>query len=232
MSTTQVSTEQQRATGVRTAATIDLKLEVVVIPVSDVDRAKSFYERLGWRLDADFAAGDNWRAVQFTPPGSPCSIHFGKGITPAVPGSFKNLYLVVSDMEAARRELNGRGADVSQAFHFTGFGAPPSPGPDPNGGSYMTLASFSDPDGNTWLLQEIKTRLDGRGISSPDVPTLTELLRETETHHGEYEPTAPKHHWSGWYAAYIVARERGRTPEEAAKEASVYIEGAREPTQS
>jgi len=228
MSSTQVSTEQQRATGVHTATIVDLKLEVVVIPVSDVDRAKNFYERLGWRLDADFAAGENWRVVQFTPPGSPCSIHFGKGVTSAVPGSFKNLYLVVSDMEAARRDLIGRGADVSPAFHFTGFGAPPSPGPDPNGGTYMTFASFSDPDGNTWLLQEIKTRLDGRGISSPDVATLTALLRETETHHGEYEPTAPKHHWSGWYAAYIVARERGRTSEEAAKEARVYIERSRE----
>jgi catechol 2,3-dioxygenase-like lactoylglutathione lyase family enzyme len=228
MSTTQVSTEQQHATGVPTATIVDLKLEVVVIPVSDVDRAKNFYERLGWRLDADFVAGGNWRVVQFTPPGSPCSIHFGKGVTPAVPGSFKNLYLVVSDIEAARRDLIGRGADVSSAFHFTGFGAPPSPGPDPNGGSYMTFASFSDPDGNTWLLQEIKSRLDGRGISSPDVATLTELLRETETHHGEYEPTAPKHHWSGWYAAYIVARERGRTSEEAAKEARVYIERLRE----
>ena len=226
MSSTQTSTERHDATGVPTAATVDLKLEVVVIPVSDVDRAKSFYERLGWRLDADFAAGESWRVVQFTPPGSPCSIHFGKGVTAAVPGSFKNLYLVVSDMEAARRELTGRGADVSPAFHFSSFGAPPSPGPDPNGGSYMTFASFSDPDGNTWLLQEIKTRLDGRGISSPDVATLTELLRETETHHGEYEPTAPKHHWSGWYAAYLIARERGRTPDEAAKDATLHIQGA------
>jgi catechol 2,3-dioxygenase-like lactoylglutathione lyase family enzyme len=225
MSSTQVSTEQQGATRVPTA-TVDLKLEVVVIPVSDVDRAKSFYERLGWRLDADFAAGENWRVVQFTPPGSPCSIHFGKGITPAVPGSFKNLYLVVSDLEAARRDLIGRGAEVSPAFHFTDFGAPPSPGPDPNGGSYMTYASFSDPDGNTWLMQEIKTRLNGRGISSPDVATLTELLRETEAHHGEYEPTAPKHHWSGWYAAYIVARERGKNPDDAARDATLHLEGS------
>ena len=231
MSSTQVSTEQQGARGGPAAATVDLKLEVIVIPVSDVDRAKNFYEGLGWRLDADFSGGENWRVVQFTPPGSPCSIHFGKGVTPAAPGSFKNLYLVVSDMEAARRELNGHGADVSPAFHFTAFGASPSPGPDPNGGSYMTFASFSDPDGNTWLLQEIKTRLDGRGISSPDVATLTELLRETETHHGEYEPTAPKHHWSGWYAAYIVARERGATAEEATKYATHHIEGSRERAQ-
>jgi catechol 2,3-dioxygenase-like lactoylglutathione lyase family enzyme len=227
MSATHVSTEQQGTSGVSTAATVDLKLEVVVIPVSDVDRAKSFYEGLGWRLDADFAAGENWRVVQFTPPGSPCSIHFGKGITPAAPGSLKNLYLVVSDMEAARRDLNGRGAEVSPAFHFTAFGGPPSPGPDPSGGSYKTFASFSDPDGNTWLLQEIKTRLDGRGISSPDVATLSELLRETETHHGQYEPNAPKHHWSDWYAAYIVAREQGRTPEDAAKDAGVHMGAVR-----
>ena len=227
MSSTQVSTEQQGATGVPAAPTVDLKLEVVVIPVSDVDRAKRFYQGLGWRLDADFAAGESWRVVQFTPPGSPCSIHFGNGVTTAAPGSFKNLYLVVSDIEAARRELKGRGADVSPSFHFTAFGAPPSPGPDPNGGSYMTFASFSDPDGNTWLLQEIKTRLDGRGLSSPDVATLIELLRETETHHGEYEPTAPKHHWSQWYAAYIVAREQGKTPDAAAQAGRLSVERAR-----
>ena len=226
MSSTHVSSEQQNVTGIPVAPTVDLKLEVVVIPVSDVDRAKNFYAGLGWRLDADFVAGENWRGVQFTPPGSPCSIHFGKGITPAAPGSSKNLYLVVSDMEAARRELNARGASVSPAFHFTAFGAPPSPGPDPNGDSYKTYASFSDPDGNTWLLQEIKTRFDGRGFSSPDVAELTELLRETEAHHGEYEPKAPKHHWSGWYAAYIVARERGATAEEAVKAATLHLEGA------
>lgn len=219
-------TRNERPTpGLRTK-TVDMKLEVVVIPVSDVDRAKKFYGGLGWRLDADFVAGENWRGVQFTPPGSPCSIHFGKGITTAAPGSFKNLYLIVSDMEAARRELNARGANVSPTFHFATFGAPPSPGPDPNGGSYKTLASFSDPDGNTWLLQEIKTRFDGRGFSSPDVAQLTELLRETEAHHGEYEAKAPKHHWSDWYAAYIVARERGATAEEAVKAATLQLEGA------
>jgi len=194
--------------------------------VSDVDRAKNFYAGLGWRLDADFV-GDNWRGVQFTPPGSACSIHFGKGVTPAAPGSFKNLYLVVSDLEAARRDLTARGAEVSPAFHFTAFGAPPSPGPDPSGSSYRSFASFSDPDGNTWLLQEVKARLDGRGISSPDVATLTELLRETEEHHGQYEATAPKHHWSGWYAAYIVARERGATAEDAAKAAGLHLEKTR-----
>ena len=134
MSGTQMRKEP--VTQVPTPATVDLKLEVVVIPVSDVDRAKRFYEGLGWRLDADFTAGDNWRGVQLTPPGSPCSIHFGKGVTAAVPGSAQNLYLVVSDIEAARAELIGRGADVSEAFHFAGFGGAPVPGPAPNGGSY------------------------------------------------------------------------------------------------
>jgi catechol 2,3-dioxygenase-like lactoylglutathione lyase family enzyme len=224
MSSTEISNE--RATTTPTAPAVDLKLEVVVLPVSDVDRAKRFYEGLGWRLDADFA-GENSRVVQFTPPGSPCSIHFGKGLTTAAPGTFRNLYLVVSDMEAARAELNGRGANVSPAFHFNHFGEPPTPGPDPKGTSYGTYASFSDPDGNSWLLQEIKGRLPGRGLSSPDVATLTELLRETEMHHGEYEPTAPKHHWSRWYAAYIVARERGRTSDEAAKDAALHVEGQR-----
>jgi catechol 2,3-dioxygenase-like lactoylglutathione lyase family enzyme len=226
MSSTQASTEQQPA-GIPAAATVDLKLEVVVIPVSDVDRAKRFYEGLGWRLDADFAAGENWRVVQFTPPGSPCSIHFGKGLTTATPGSFRNLYLVVSDLEAARAELNSRGANVSQAFHFNGFGEPPAPGPDPKGHSYGTYATFSDLDGNSWLLQEIKTRLPGRGLSSPDVATLIELLREAEAHHGEYEPTAPKHHWSQWYAAYIVAREQGKTPDAAAQAGRLNVETAR-----
>ena len=207
--------------------TVDLKLEVVVIPVADVDRAKRFYGRLGWRLDADFAAGDSWRVVQFTPPGSPCSIHFGTGVTTAAPGSAKNLYLVVSDIEAARGELIGGGADVSGAFHFAAFGGPPSPGPEPSGRPYATFATFSDPDGNTWLLQEIKTRLPGRGISNSDVATLTALLREAEEHHGKYEPTAPKHHWSTWYAAYIVARERGKSPEDSAKEGALHTESAK-----
>ena len=215
-----------RVTQSPSAAKVDLKLEVVVLPVSDVDRAKLFYGNLGWRLDADFANGDSWRVVQFTPPGSPCSIHFGKGVTTAVPGSIKNLYLVVSDIEAARGELIGRGADVSEAFHFTALGGPRASGPAPDGRSYGTFATFSDPDGNSWLLQEVKTRLPGRG-TNPDVATLTELLRETEEHHGKYEPTAPKHHWSTWYAAYLVARERGKTPDEAAKDAALHTEGVR-----
>jgi catechol 2,3-dioxygenase-like lactoylglutathione lyase family enzyme len=203
---------------------VDLKLEVVVLPVSDVDRSKRFYEGLGWRVDADFPGVDGFRVVQMTPPGSPCSIHFGKKVTTAAPGSIKNLYLVVADIEAARRDLAGRGADVSEAFHFAGFGGPPVPGPEPSGRSYGTYASFSDPDGNTWLLQEIKTRLPGRGLSNLDVATLTDLLQDAENGHGKYEPTAPKHHWSAWYAAYIVARQQGKTPEEAAQEGALNVQ--------
>jgi catechol 2,3-dioxygenase-like lactoylglutathione lyase family enzyme len=225
MSGTKISNE--RTPQNPTAATVDLKLEVVVLPVSDVDRAKRFYEGLGWRLDADFAAGDGWRVVQLTPPGSPCSIHLGKGITPAAPGSAQNLYLVVSDIEAARAELVGRGADVSEPFHYAGFGGPRVSGREPEGRSYGTYATFRDPDGNSWLLQEIKTRLPGRGLSNSDIASLTGFLREAETRHGEYQSAAPKHHWSDWYAAYIVAREQGRTPEEAAKDGASYMASAR-----
>ena len=215
-----------------TRGPVDTKLEVVVIPVADVDRAKRFYEGLGWRLDADFRAGEEWRGIQMTPPGSPCSIIFGKGVTTAVPGSAQGLFLIVEDIAAARAELVGRGADVSEVFHFEGplrvTGTNGRlPGPDPEGQSYRSWASFSDPDGNGWLLQEITTRLPGRGFGR-ELPALTELLRETEKHHGAYEPTAPKHHWSGWYAAYMVARERGRTPEDAAKDAALHIESARD----
>jgi catechol 2,3-dioxygenase-like lactoylglutathione lyase family enzyme len=226
MSSTQVNTESQGATFVPAAPTVDLKLEVVVIPVSDVDRAKRFYTGLGWREDADFSNGSDWRVVQLTPPGSPCSIHFGKGITKAAPGSVQGTYLVVDDIAAARSELVGHGAVVSDIFHIgpaTGRG----PGPDPEHRSYFSYASFSDPDGNSWLLQEITTRLPGRGFSNLDVATLTDLLREAEAHHGEYEPTAPKHHWSQWYAAYIVAREQGKTPDAAAQAGRLLVEGAR-----
>jgi catechol 2,3-dioxygenase-like lactoylglutathione lyase family enzyme len=228
MSSTQTSNEH--ATQNPTAAMVELKLEVVVIPVADVDRAKRFYEGLGWRLDADFAAGDTWRVVQLTPLGSPCSVMFGRGLTTAVPGSVQGTFLIVDDVQAARAELIGYGVDVSEVFHFDGglhvVGTQGRlPGPDPEGHSYRSYASFSDPDGNGWLLQEIKTRLPGRGFSL-DVATLTELLRETEERHGEYEPTAPKHHWSEWYAAYMVARERGRTPDEAAKDAGTHMEAA------
>lgn len=226
---------QQNATKEPNAAAVDLKLEVVIIPVSDVDRAKRFYESLGWRLDGDFTDGDDWRGIQFTPPGSGCSVIFGKNLTPAAAGSAQGLYLIVSDIEAARQELLRNGVKVSEVFHGAGnvhagtdepylFGRRRVSGPDPEHGSYRSFASFSDPDGNGWLLQEVKTRLPGRGLSL-DVDSLTELLRETEEQHGKYEPTAPKHHWSGWYAAYMAARVRGRTPEEAAEEGKRRIEG-------
>jgi catechol 2,3-dioxygenase-like lactoylglutathione lyase family enzyme len=214
-------------------ATVDMKLEVVVIPVSDVDRAKRFYGSLGWRLDADFAFDNGFRVVQFTPPGSACSIQFGSNITSAAAGSAQGLYLVASDIEAARQELVALGVNVSDVFH------PATPGAQFNGddasgrvrgaapdhASYRSFATFTDPDGNGWLLQEIKTRLPGRGLSS-DVATLTGLLREAETRHGGYEATAPKHHWSDWYAPYIVARERGKSPDDAAKDAAMRVDRA------
>jgi len=224
-------------TSAPSAVRVDMKFELVVIPVSDVDRAKEFYARLGWRLDADFP-GDDFRVIQFTPPGSGGSIIFGKNVTGAAPGSAQGLYLIVSDIEAARAELLGRGVEVSEVFHDAGsvhtgkdepylFGRIRVSGADPEHRSYRSFASFRDPDGNGWLFQEITSRLPGRGLSL-DVATLTELLRETEKRHGQYEPTAPKHHWSGWYAAYIAARENGKTPDEAAKDATLHIEGARD----
>jgi catechol 2,3-dioxygenase-like lactoylglutathione lyase family enzyme len=221
MSSTQISINTPPA------AAVDLKLEVVTIPVSDIDRAKRFYEGLGWRLDADFS-GDGWRAVQLTPPGSPCSIHLG---TTGAPGSAEGLFLIVDDIDAARADLIKKGVDVSEPFHFAGIKGPRLAGADPERGSYRSYALFSDPDGNSWLLQEVKARLPGRGLSL-DVATLTELLRETEKHHGEYEPIAPKHHWSDWYASYIISRERGRTAADAAKAASRHIESAGQPAQT
>ena len=224
-------TIHEDATHTHTAATTDLKLEVVIIPVSDVGRARRFYESLGWRLDADFTNGEDWHVVQMTPPGSPCSVMFGKGLTNAVPGSAPGTFLVVDDVEAARAELVGHGVNVSQVFHFDGNLLRAAgtkgrvPGPDPEGRSYFSFASFSDPDGNGWLLQQVKMRLPGRGLSS-DVVTLTELLRETEQHHGEFEAAAPKHHWSDWYAGYIVARQQGLTPEQAAKQGAARVDTA------
>jgi catechol 2,3-dioxygenase-like lactoylglutathione lyase family enzyme len=212
----------------------DAKIEVVVIPVADVDRSKEFYTRLGWRLDADFPFDNGFRVVQFTPPGSGCSVQFGTKMTPAAPGSAQGLYLIVSNVESARRDLAARGIDVSEVFHpgtpgaqFQVDGSGRISGPAPEHATYGSFATFSDPDGNGWLFQEVTTRLPGRGLSNFDVATLTELLQEAEKHHGEYEPTATKHHWSGWYAAYIVARRDGQTPEEAATNAKIHIERAR-----
>ena len=220
------------ATHNRTDSSVDLKIEVVVIPVADVDRAKNFYQSLGWRLDGDFSNGKDWRLVQMTPPGSPCSVMFGKGFTTAAPGSVQGTFLVVDNLETARAELSEHGVSVSEVFHFDGdllvAGTKGrTPGRDPQGRSYFSFASFSDPDGNSWLLQEIKGRLPGRGFSSFDVASLTELLKETEEHHGEYEPKAPKHHWSEWYAGYIVARARGRSSDEAVTDATIHVDAVR-----
>jgi catechol 2,3-dioxygenase-like lactoylglutathione lyase family enzyme len=226
-------TSNELAMEMQSARTVDMKLEVVVIPVSDVDRARRFYLAMGWRLDADFARGDQWRVVQVTPPGSACSFFFGKGLTKATPGSVQGLLLIVDDIAAARAELIEYGIDVSEVFHFTGdlhFTGTQgrAPGPDPERRSYHTWASFNDPDGNGWLLQEVKTRLPGRGLGSMDVATLAPLLREAEVRHGEYEAGAPKHHWSQWYASYLVARERGETPERSAEVAALQIEQPRQ----
>jgi catechol 2,3-dioxygenase-like lactoylglutathione lyase family enzyme len=192
-----------------------MKLEVVVIPVADVDRAKRFYGQLGWRLDADFVRGTGFRVVQFTPPGSPCSIHFGTEVTSAVPGSAQVLYLVVSDIEAARAELVERGVDVSEVFHRAGSDGHVS-GPDPARRSYGSFASFSDPDGNAWLLQEVTARLPGR-VDADDTlftsPTeLAAALRRAAAAHGEHERRTGQHDadWPDWYAAYMVAEQSGK----------------------
>jgi catechol 2,3-dioxygenase-like lactoylglutathione lyase family enzyme len=194
---------------------VDMKLEVVVIPVSDVDRAKRFYSNLGWRLDADFVVGDEFRGVQFTPPGSSCSIHFGKGISSAVPGSARGLYLVVSDIEAARAELVDRGAKVSEVFHRA-VGEGPSSGLDPARRSYASYATFSDPDGNEWLVQEVTVRLPGRvDADSTTFTSPTELasaLRRAEAAHGEHEKRTGQRDadWPSWYAEYMVAEQAGK----------------------
>jgi catechol 2,3-dioxygenase-like lactoylglutathione lyase family enzyme len=216
-----------------TEARVDLKLEIVVLPVSDVDRAKEFYGRLGWRLDADYDNGSDFRVIQFTPPGSGCSVIFGKNVTAARPGSVQGLYLIVSDIGAARAELIAHGADVSGVFHDAGgvyagsdepylFGRLRVSGPDPEGRSYRSFVSFSDPDGNGWLLQEIKERIPGRGVTI-DVAALAQLLHETAEHHGSFEAVAPPHDWWDWYAPYMDARQRGRTPEEASAAAGRYM---------
>jgi catechol 2,3-dioxygenase-like lactoylglutathione lyase family enzyme len=208
------------------AARVDQKLEIVVIPVSDVDRAKEFYGRLGWRLDADFDNRADFRVVQFTPPGSGCSVIFGKNVTAAAPGSAQGLYLIVSDIEAAREELLGRGVAISEAFHDSGGSAGPDQpylfgrlrvnGPDPEHRSYRTFASFSDPDGNGWLLQEITTRLPGRidsaATSFSSVSDLASALRRAELAHGEHEKRTGQRdaNWPDWYAEYMMAEQSGK----------------------
>jgi catechol 2,3-dioxygenase-like lactoylglutathione lyase family enzyme len=216
---------------------VDMKLEVVLLGVSDVDRAKAFYENLGWRLDADFVISDDLRIVQLTPYHSEASIIFGKGVTLAKPGSTDNLVLAVDDIDTARDELVTRGVRVSEVFHFAGapfniaVENPRVPGYDPDGRSYFSFASFEDPDGNSWLLQEIKTRLPGREwkparAQNIDAGNLAELLRETAERHDRFEKTHAGHDWWDWYAPYLSARQNGSSPEEAAAAADRYIEEA------
>jgi catechol 2,3-dioxygenase-like lactoylglutathione lyase family enzyme len=208
-------------------AIVDMKFEIVVIPVSDVDRAKEFYARLGWRLDADYDNGTDFRVIQFTPPGSGCSVIFGKTVTGAAPGSARGLYLIVADIEAARKNLLRRGVEVGEVFHGAGdvYAGPDEPylfgrirvsGPDPARGSYRSFASFSDPDGNGWLFQEITTRLPGRIDSTAttfaSANDLASAFRRAEAAHGEHEKRTGQHdvNWADWYAAYMVAEQSGK----------------------
>jgi predicted enzyme related to lactoylglutathione lyase len=205
----------------------DMKLEIIVIPVSDVDRAKEFYASLGWRLDADFAAND-FRVIQFTPPGSGCSVIFGKNVTAASPGSAQGLYLIVSDIEATRKDLAGRGIKVSEAFHHSGdvYTGPDEPflfgrrrvgGLDPERGTYRSFASFSDPDGNGWLFQEITARLPGRVDANDTAFTspieLAAALRRAEAAHGVHEQQLGHRDedWPSWYAEYMVQEQSSKS---------------------
>jgi catechol 2,3-dioxygenase-like lactoylglutathione lyase family enzyme len=209
------------------ARTVDMKLEIVVIPVSDVDRAKAFYASLGWRLDADYASGDDYRVIQFTPPGSSGSVIFGKNVTAAAPGSAQGLYLIVSDIEAARNELLGRGVEISEAFHDAGgvYAGPDEPylfgrvrvsGVDPEHRSYRSFASFKDPDGNGWLFQEVTARLPGRVDADTTIFTssteLASALRRAAAAHGEHEKRTGGHdeNWPDWYAEYVVREQAGQ----------------------
>jgi catechol 2,3-dioxygenase-like lactoylglutathione lyase family enzyme len=208
-------------------ARVDMKLEVVVIPVSDVDRAKEFYGRLGWRLDADYDNGNDFRVIQFTPPGSGCSVIFGKNVTAAAPGSAQGLYLIVSDIEAARDELLGRDVEISEVFHDAGgvYAGPDEPylfgrrrvsGRDPERRSYRSFASFCDPDGNGWLFQEVTTRLPGRvdpaTTAFASANDLASALRRAEAAHGEHEKRTGQRdaNWPDWYAAFMVAEQAGK----------------------
>jgi catechol 2,3-dioxygenase-like lactoylglutathione lyase family enzyme len=207
-------------------ARVDMKFEIVVIPVSDVDRAKEFYGRLGWRLDADYDNGQDFRVIQFTPPGSGCSVIFGKNVTAAAPGSAQGLYLIVYDIAAARDKLLGGGVEISEVFHDAGgvyagtdkpylFGRLRVTGPDAEHRSYRSFASFSDPDGNGWLLQEITNRLPGRidpaATSFGSASDLASALRRAEAAHGQHEKRTGQRdaNWPDWYAAYMVAEQAG-----------------------
>jgi catechol 2,3-dioxygenase-like lactoylglutathione lyase family enzyme len=234
MGSVDVSTKTDAAQEVKP---VDMKLEVVVIGVSDVDRAKAFYQNLGWRFDGDFTVGDGFRAVQMTPHNSDASIIFGKGIMSAKPGAVDGLTLAVDDVAAARDDLVARGVAVSEVFHYAGgpfnnaVENPRVGGRDPEGRSYYSFASFEDPDGNGWLLQEIQTRFPGRewkatGAQATDVATVAELLHETGLAHHHYEQTHAEHNWWDWYAPYLSARQQGSSPEEAAAAADRYMDEA------
>jgi len=212
---------------------MNMKLEVIIVPVSDVDRAKAFYEKLGFRLDIDIVS-EKFRGIQFTPPRSETSIIFGNGITSARAGS-ADLVLAVDNVDAAREDLIARGINVSEVFHYAGrpfnntIENPRAAGRDPEGRSYFSFASFEDPDGNRWLLQEIKERLPGREwehkrAKAMDVAALAELLRETSEHHDHYEKTHSEHHWWDWYAPYLHARQSGSSPDEAVAAADRYMD--------
>jgi catechol 2,3-dioxygenase-like lactoylglutathione lyase family enzyme len=205
------------------AATLDMKLEAVVIPVADADRSKAFYEGLGWRLDADYAFDNGFRVVQFTPPGSEASIQFGSKITTAAPGSAHGLYLIVSDIRVARDELAGLGVETSDVFHpgapgaqFAADGAERVTGPDPDRASYGSFATFSDPDGNEWLIQEVTQRLPGRieaaQTAFASTADLAQAMRRASVAHGEHEQRHGGEYdanWPDWYAAYMVAEQAG-----------------------
>jgi catechol 2,3-dioxygenase-like lactoylglutathione lyase family enzyme len=202
-------------------ATIPMRFEVTTLPVADVDRSRAFYERLGWRLDIDFRPTADTRGVQLTPPGSPASIQFGQGTTTMEPGSLQGLFLVVDDIVAAREYLVERGVDVSEIWHLEP-GKGRVPGRDPERRSYLSRASFADPDGNAWVLQEITERLPGR-VEMRESGALAQLLFETARRHGEFEAVAPPHDWWDWYGAYMDALQQGSTQEEAAKAAGRYM---------
>ena len=201
-------------------ATVAMRFEVTTLPVADVDRAKAFYQGLGWRLDIDFMPTENTRGVQFTPPGSTASIQFGEGTT-TMTEPLQRLLLIVDDIEVARADLISRGVDVSEIIH-TEPGKGQAPGVDPQRRSYLSLATFADPDGNTWLLQEVTERLPGRG-GTRDGAGLADLLYETALHHDAFEKAAPPHDWWDWYGAYMDARQAGSTAEESSAAAGRYM---------
>ncbi len=223
MSTTR--TDTRAAAGGSGAPAIPMRFEVTTLPVADVERAKAFYLGIGWRLDIDFQPAPGIRGVQFTPPGSRASIHFGEGLTTQPPGSAQGMILVVDDIGAAREDLLRSGADVGEVWHLEP-GAGPRPGPDPERRSYLSRANFTDPDGNGWVLQEIRQRLPGREATL-DVEDRARLLHETGLRHGAFEEAAPPHDWWDWYGAYMVAREDGSSPDDAAAAAARHMAEAK-----